>query len=282
MPVVPHITQLNHENIQMKTVSLFGLNFISAASVSDVADALLSYQPVVTDTHLPLVITPNVDDVVQFNKRKNAAIAQRMPQAAFILPDGQFIVWASRLIGKPIKSRLPGSDLFPVLWKKSIARKKRIFLIAPSDAVAQPLQSEYPDLHYYVPPFFEVDNQKQFRQILETAIHKIDTLQPELVCIGIRFPKQHMLALEMIARYQQHASGNNPKPGIPLFLLLGASFEFYVGIKKRAPVFMQKTGTEWFHRFIQEPRRLFKRFFIEDLAFFPMVVKEYRKNRSHI
>ncbi len=278
---MPHIIYLNHENMLIDKVSVFGLDFISAESIADVADTILAYQPVITDTHLPLVITPNVDDVVQFSKRKNAAIARHMPHAAFILPDGQFIVWASRLIGKPIKSRLPGSDLFPVLWKKAIAQHKRILLIAPSLQVAQPLQKEYPDLQYYVPPFFEVDNHKQFQEILEAAMRQVALVQPELVLIGIRFPKQHMLALEMINRCHTTNKTKGDQTTSPLFLLLGASYEFYVGIKKRAPVFMQKTGTEWFHRFIQEPRRLFKRFFIEDLAFFPMVVREYFRSRIH-
>ncbi len=67
---------------------------------------------------------------------------------------------------------------------------------------------------------------------------------------------------------------------MPLFLLMGASFEFYLGLKKRAPVIWQKAGLEWFYRFTQEPHRLFKRFFIDDLQFFPIVAREFLKGKK--
>jgi N-acetylglucosaminyldiphosphoundecaprenol N-acetyl-beta-D-mannosaminyltransferase len=58
---------------------------------------------------------------------------------------------------------------------------------------------------------------------------------------------------------------------------MGASYEFYLNLKKRAPKFWQKTGMEWFYRFTQEPGRLFRRYFVDDMQFFPIVWREFRK-----
>ena len=60
---------------------------------------------------------------------------------------------------------------------------------------------------------------------------------------------------------------------MPLTLLLGTSFEFYRGTK-RAPIWMQKIGMEWFYRFIQEPKRMFKRYFIDDIKFIFILSKK--------
>lgn len=268
--------ELNHENTMLTRRSLFGLNFISAENVSVVTDEIMQYAYDPRSASLPLVITPNVDDVVQFNKPQYRPIAEQMQRASFILPDGQFVVWASRLLDRPLQSRLPGSDLFPVLWRTARRAGKKILMIAPGVEVAEAMQAEYPGLHVYVPPMFHEADTIRYKAILETAISKLDSCQPDMVLIGIRFPKQHMLALDMIRHLQIKAQQSITEVPMPLFMLLGASFEFYLGIKKRAPKFLQRIGLEWFHRFAQEPRRLFKRFFIEDLAFFPMVWKEVR------
>lgn len=63
---------------------------------------------------------------------------------------------------------------------------------------------------------------------------------------------------------------------MPLFLLLGASYEFHAGLKKRAPMIFQKLGLEFFHRFLSEPKRMFRRYFVDDMVFFKLALKELR------
>jgi N-acetylglucosaminyldiphosphoundecaprenol N-acetyl-beta-D-mannosaminyltransferase len=92
------------------------------------------------------------------------------------------------------------------------------------------------------------------------------------VIIGISFPKQDILALNIYNRLKELNANR-----IPLFCMLGASFEFYLKLKKRAPVFLQKIGFEWLYRFSTEPKRLFKRYFIDDVAFLPILFKEFLK-----
>ena len=114
--------------------------------------------------------------------------------------------------------------------------------------------------------------------VIEGCKPLFDVFQPEYVFLGIRFPKQNHIALGLIEHVKQHnATQGNPQRNMPLFLLLGASYEFYLNIKKRAPQFWRKIGMEWFYRFTQEPGRLFKRYFVDDMQFIPIVIKEFRK-----
>ncbi|MBK9454088.1 MAG: WecB/TagA/CpsF family glycosyltransferase [Bacteroidetes bacterium] len=258
---------------------LYGLDFISDTGFTDIVDEIIQYrhQPANQNQQLPLLITPNVDDIVKFNRVENSAIATAMQKSAFILPDGQFIVWSSWLLGRPLKKRLPGSDLFPALWEKLKSGNKQILLIAPDQHVGKLLQQEYNNLTYYVPPFFDEKDADALHNVIQQCISEIEKCNPDLVFIGIRFPKQHYIALKSIEHIQTKPVDNSTSNKMPLFLLLGASFEFYLGIKKRAPKIIRFMGMEWFHRFAQEPRRLFRRFFIEDMAFFPIFWKEMFK-----
>ena len=146
---------------------------------------------------------------------------------------------------------------------------------------------------YYVPPFFDVENKTELENVINGCIPLFDKFKPEYVFLGIRFPKQNHIALGLIDHVRKNWSlqpaplnaemntDQSIKPiqhsTMPLFLLLGASYEFYLNLKKRAPSFWQKVGMEWFYRFTQEPGRLFKRYFVDDLKFFPIVWREWRR-----
>ncbi len=254
---------------------LFGLDLINEDSFDPVIASMLDfsaqYNP--EDDKLPLLFTPNVDDVVKLNELKYAELADTLKKSFYILPDGQPVIWASKWLGKPLKRRLPGSELFPLLWKQLVAQNRKFMVIAPSQQVGELLQKELPDLAFYVPPFFNEEDEVAVANVVAEACKVMDSLQPEYVFLGIRFPKQNYIALGMMAHRQQK-KGAEP---MPLFLLLGASYEFYLNLKKRAPLFWQRIGMEWFYRFTQEPGRLFKRYFIDDMKFFSIVWRERQK-----
>jgi len=84
----------------------------------------------------------------------------------------------------------------------------------------------------------------------------------------LRYPKQEMLIINL------HEKLNQKNIKLPVFFNLGASYEFYTGIKNRAPKWMQKIGLEWLHRFLSEPKRTFKRYFYDDLYIFILFLKE--------
>lgn len=274
---------------------LFDLDLINDVDFDATINSMVNFQNEFDPNgeKLPLLFTPNVDDVVKLNEKKYAGLAAILKKCFYIIPDGQPIIWASKFVGKPLKRRLPGSELFPLLWKELIKHHKRIMVIAPNEQVGELLKKEYANMVYYVPPFFDVENKTELENVINGCIPLFDKFKPEYVFLGIRFPKQNHIALGLIDHVRKNWSlqpaplnaemntDQSIKPiqhsSMPLFLLLGASYEFYLNLKKRAPSFWQKVGMEWFYRFTQEPGRLFKRYFVDDLKFFPIVWREWRR-----
>ena len=273
----------------IKRTRIFDLDLINDINFDATISSILNFNKEYDENSglLPLLFTPNVDDVVKLNEKQYAELSAILKRSYYILPDGQPVIWASKLLGKKLESRLPGSELFPLLWKAVIRENKRVMVVAPSPEVGELLKKEYPSIEYYVPPFFDVNNHDELKNVITGASEIFDKIKPDYVFIGIRFPKQNHIALGLIEHFKKSQSQSqtlnpelrtpNPEHTMPLFLLMGASYEFYLNLKKRAPKFWQKTGMEWFYRFTQEPGRLFKRYFVDDLQFFPIVWREFKK-----
>ena len=94
-------------------------------------------------------------------------------------------------------------------------------------------------------------------------VEQIRAAQADLLFVAISSPKKE----HFLGQYQEHMK-------IPFAMGVGGTFDVAVGRVKRAPVWMQKSGLEWFYRFLQEPRRMFRRYFIEDMAFVWLFLKE--------
>jgi N-acetylglucosaminyldiphosphoundecaprenol N-acetyl-beta-D-mannosaminyltransferase len=256
----------------LRTRSLFGLDFIDDISVDATVEQLLASRA--GDEREPVVFTPNVDTVVRLSELEPSGIAQRLRNARYILPDGQPIVWASRLLKRPLRSRLAGSDLVPPLWRRIVAEGRTPMVIASCEEVAVLLRAELPSLAVYVPPVFDSADPAAFSDIVTATADVLDHADPEFVFVGISYPKQQQLAFALIDKLRQQRR----RP--PVFLLIGGSFDMYVGRTPRAPAWMQRVGAEWFFRFLLEPRRLFRRYFVEDVRFLSLVGRELRAARE--
>jgi N-acetylglucosaminyldiphosphoundecaprenol N-acetyl-beta-D-mannosaminyltransferase len=197
-----------------------------------------------------------------------------LPQARYVLPDGQPIVWTSRFTGEPLAARLPGSTMFPVMWKRVMDNRRPTVVIASNEETATQLRTEYPEAGVIVPPHFDADDQAQIARVAEQCLAVIREKKAEFVFVGISFPKQQRVAL--VVTELMRVAGES----VPLFLLLGGSFEMYLGQVKRAPTWMQRFGLEWLFRFVQEPRRLFKRYFVTDTRFAWLFVRELVRSRT--
>lgn len=245
---------------------IFNLDFVAADNFDDIINDIID-QPIDT-AHFPVVITPNVDLTVHLNK--NTSILNRFQKARFILPDGAPIIWFSKLLKRPLKKRLAGSDLFPLVWKAIIRHKKSVFLIVPSEEVKSGLAKEYAEARFYIPPFFDA-TEKDVETEAQKVLPMILEQQPDYVFLGLRYPKQEMLIINL----HDKLKAQNAK--MPLFFNLGASYEFHTGLKSRAPIWIQNIGFEWLHRFFSEPKRTFKRYFYDDLYIFRLFVNELFK-----
>ena len=256
------------------TRRLFGLDFIDDVNVDATVESLLG--PQASDDQEPIVFTPNVDTVVRLGDLEPCGLAQRLRNARYILPDGQPIVWASRLLKQPLRSRLAGSDLVPPLWRRIVAEGRPAMIVASCEDVASRLRSEQPSLAIYVPPRFDAADPLAVADVASAAARVLDRAEPEFVFFGISYPKQQLLAFALIDRLQQQGRR------LPVFLCIGGAFDMYVGRTPRAPAWMQRAGAEWFFRFLLEPRRLFHRYFVEDVRFLPILARELSAARREL
>lgn len=261
----------------MKKVNLFEFDFWSAPNLESIVDDVLGTTEYPKDK-LPLLVTPNVDQIVKLGRSANVDLRRFIQRAYWVLPDGQPIVSLSRLkYGRKnaLLKRLTGSDLFPLLWKQLLlSSDSKVMFIVPSSEIGERLEKERINTTYLAPPMFRLENQEETASILHEINQRYLSFQPDYIFVGLGFPKQEVIA-ESIFRFAEDKGLKAPK-----VLLLGASFEFYLGIKKRAPVFWQKLGLEFVHRLFSEPRRMFKRYIIDDSTFLGMAITELRRKNS--
>lgn len=260
----------------IRRLEMLGFNFYSAKDVKTIADFV--YQDEINeDGIIPLMVTPNVDQIVRLDRKENHSLREKLKTARWILPDGQPVIALSRIkFGKEqgLEARLTGSDFFPEMWGVLKDNPSvNVLFVLPREDLGERFREERPNTRYYAPPFFKLENTAEFDEVMTNVMSFFDENPPEYVFVGLGFPKQENIALEMFNRLK--AEGKK----LPKTFLLGASFEFYWGTKKRAPMFYQKAGIEFVHRIISEPRRLAKRYLWDDLPFLGIAISELRKKK---
>jgi N-acetylglucosaminyldiphosphoundecaprenol N-acetyl-beta-D-mannosaminyltransferase len=251
---------------------LFGLDLVNAPSLDPVIKEILD-GPACSDDVLPVVLTPNVDIVVQLAQSPGSPEEELFSRAQFCLPDGQPLVMVSRFMGEQIEARLPGSELFQELWPRVVADDIPTVVVASSDQIAEMLEARHPRASCVVPPMFDEDDTDAIADIVTDILAAARAVRPSLIFVGIGNPKDARIISALFDRW-------DPRLGqVPLCLGLGGSFSMHLGLKRRAPRLIQRIGMEWFYRFLQEPRRLFYRYFIRDMAFIGIVRREWRAAR---
>ena len=174
-------------------------------------------------------------------------------------------------MGKPIKAKISGSDLVPVLCEVATEKSYKIFIIGGKDGIAERAEQELKKKHLgirivgtYAPPLgFERDDKE-----LEKINQMISNVNPDLLIACFGCPKQEKWIYENISKYSAKVS-----------ICAGATVDFLAGNVKRAPKWMSEHGLEWFYRFLQEPRRMFKRYFVNDLKIVKLIWK-YRQGKK--
>jgi N-acetylglucosaminyldiphosphoundecaprenol N-acetyl-beta-D-mannosaminyltransferase len=262
----------------IRTEHLFGLDFVADATIDDLVDALVDEaqrdDAAGGGRGWRSVVTPNVDHLVRY--RRDPAEEAVARDAMLVLPDGMPVVWASRLLKRPLATRLPGSDLFPVLWPRLAREGIPAVVVAPSDEVARLLEAEHPGARCVVPPFFAADDPAQVDAVVDAAAEAVQAIGARLVFVAISVSKTHVVAARMQARWSATVDGPGPWPVV---LLVGASPEFHLGIVERAPAWAQRAGLEWLYRLAKEPRRMARRYLVDDVLFLRLVWDEWRSSR---
>lgn len=209
------------------------------------------------------VVEVNADVVMQMEK--DAELRRISEEADLTLTDGTPLVWISRLTGHPVRERASGSDLALLLCQGSAEKGYSLFILGGGPGVAERaranLEERYPGVRVagvYAPPLGFEEDEAEAEKVCRT----VSAAKPDAVLVCLGCPKQE----KWIARNMQ-------KVDAKVFLCAGATVDFMAGTVKRAPRWMRKAGLEWFYRFLKEPRRLFKRYFIDDMKVFRLMFK---------
>lgn len=229
------------------------------------AETLHEIDKLIQKKNCSYVVTPNVDHIVRLEK--DVELQKVYKNASLILTDGKPLIWISKWYKTPIKEKISGSDLLPKVCELAANKNYTMYLLGAAEGVADTaaknLMKKYPGLNVvgtYSPPFGFEKNEQEMNKI-KTQIQEV---HPDILIVGLGCPKQ-----EKFMYY--HCK----ELGVPISFGLGASIDFEAGNIKRAPKWMSNHGLEWLYRFSKEPKRLFKRYFVDDLKII-QVARKYR------
>jgi N-acetylglucosaminyldiphosphoundecaprenol N-acetyl-beta-D-mannosaminyltransferase len=218
-----------------------------------------------------LLLVANQDIINRVNKQKVIPF-EKLNKAFLIIPDGNSIVLASKYLKTPLKERVAGPDLMEEFMGLSNVKGYSNFFIGGKDGVAEKMankfKQEYPNLKVsgiYSPPFCDrfsdEENTKMIKMINDSGA--------DVIWVSFGCPKQERWIIE-----------NCDKIKSPVVAGIGAAFDFHSGSLKRAPFWIRKIKMEWFYRFLQEPARLFQRYFAGGISFVKAVMRQKRNKNK--
>lgn len=190
---------------------------------------------------------------------------EALQKSDIILPDGISVVKAVRFLSSKQLTKIAGANLFQYEMERMQELGGSVFFLGSSTVtlakITQRAALEYPavKVYTYSPPF-KNEFSAEDNQAMITAIN---TVQPQVLFIGMTAPKQEKWAYQHFSQLQ-----------VKHVCCIGAVFDFYAGTVTRAPKWMQKIGLEWFYRFLQEPRRMWRRYLIGNTKFIYYILCE--------
>lgn len=199
------------------------------------------------------------------NAQNDEALKESIVSCDIINADGQAIVWAARFLNNRLPERVAGIDIMENLVKLAADKKYRIFFLGAKEDVVKEVVRRYSSMYGkeiiagYRNGYFTNDEEGAVaRQIADSGA--------SILFVAMSSPKKEIF----LNTYKQVIQ-------TPFIMGVGGSFDVVSGLVKRAPMWMQKTGLEWFYRVIQEPGRMWKRYLFGNSKFIYLVLKEKRK-----
>jgi N-acetylglucosaminyldiphosphoundecaprenol N-acetyl-beta-D-mannosaminyltransferase len=213
------------------------------------------------------VFTPNIDHIV--NAEADSAFREAYEAAALSLVDGKPVVWASRLLGAALPEKISGADLIAPVMRRASERGWGVYLLGGGPGVAeraaQMLQRD---------PGVRVVGVDSPRVAPDGAcepdvLERISRARPEILLVAFGSPKQELFI---------HRNSAALAPAVAL--AIGAGLDFIAGAVRRAPAWMSNAGLEWLYRLSREPRRLWRRYLVNDPKFALILLKTLREPRT--
>jgi N-acetylglucosaminyldiphosphoundecaprenol N-acetyl-beta-D-mannosaminyltransferase len=210
-------------------------------------------------THLHHVV---VNAAKLVHMQKDNELHESVVSSDIINPDGQAVVWASRFLNQPLKERVAGIDLMQNLVKLANEKGYKVFFFGAKEEVVKGVVEKYTDM--YSSDIIGGYRNGYFKKDEEEAIAKqIANSEADILFVAISSPTKEIF----LNRYKDIID-------TPFIMGVGGSFDVVAGKVTRAPLWMQKAGLEWFYRFLQEPRRMWKRYLVTNSLFIYYMLKE--------
>lgn len=206
----------------------------------------------------------NVDKIIKM--RKDPQFRKTITGCDLITVDGQPLIWASKLLGQPIKERFGGLDIMNGLVSRAVDRAYRVYFLGAREEVVKKVIEHYKAKFCSLRIVGWRNGYWKTSKEEEKIVTEIKTAKPDILFVAITSPKKEVFL-------QKHLK----KMNVPFVMGVGGAFDIVAGVTKRAPKWMQRCGLEWLFRLYQEPRRLWKRYLTEDPIFLWLVAKELAK-----
>lgn len=257
------INSIKQEKILGKNKRITMLDtIIDVLNMDETVKLVNQYIQTKTPLHLMGV---NADKINELNS--NPLMKDIVNKCGVINADGASVVLASMFLKKKLPERVAGIDLMIKLVELCEKENYSVYLLGAKQSVVEQtskvLKSKYKKINIcgIHNGYFKEDEWKDISK-------EIKKLKPDIVFVGITSPTK-----EYLIEYLQN-DGNKS-----VFMGVGGSFDVISGNIPRAPKWMQEHSLEWLFRVIQEPRRLFKRYFVGNFKFMKLVIKEKLKGK---
>lgn len=186
--------------------------------------------------------------------------------------DGMPLVWASKLRGSPLPERVAGSTLTSLLAERAAGEGRALYLLGGDPGAAEAcrdvLCGQHPELRVLGCSSPRVGSPATTEEV-DSIVDTIDASgAPDVILVGFGSPKQEYVIQKLKQRYPS-----------AWLMGVGITFSFIAGHQARAPEWMQRTGTEWVHRMVQDPRRLVRRYLVDDLPFAALLFGDALRQR---
>ena len=222
----------------MNRIDVLGIEFDN----TDILEAVERAIRLMEERRHAYVVTPNPEIILE--SQKNEKLASAVKSADMVLPDGVGVIYASHILGTPIKNRIPGIDFASALMARISENGRKVFLLGAKPGVAElageRLADRYPGLVIcgVNDGYFEEED-------TEFIIEKINSASPDLVLVCLGSPKQEIWM-----------KNNAELLDTGLLIGLGGALDVYAGVVERAPRKWRSMGLEWLYRLIREPKRI--------------------------
>jgi N-acetylglucosaminyldiphosphoundecaprenol N-acetyl-beta-D-mannosaminyltransferase len=237
---------------------------VDATSYEDAADRILAWGRAGESRYVSVATVNNV-----MHAYDDPVFAAAMDGADLVTPDGMPLVWGLRALGVPTATRVYGPDLTPVVCARAAQESVPVGFLGSTpdvlDDMVAALRDRFPELRVAFaasPPFHAPTPEERTR-----TVRAINESGARILFVGLGTPKQDLWMAEHRGQIRAAMVG------------VGAAFDFIAGRKAQAPRWMQGAGLEWLFRLVHEPRRLWRRYMVQNPRFISLFGAQLARER---